>query len=216
MNNASFANTWSNAFRIEPGLLQSSRMALSRTGTHSISIAEIAVLLAVGSLAALAVGLAHLRVGVPGHAILRAVVPMALGLALVPRRSAGMTMALGAGVTSAVMSVGQIGFFPPAAMLSVLALGPVLDLALVGNPQGWRLYLRFVLAGAGANLLAFALKSAGAWLGWETVGSGNFARFGAIGIVLFAACGAAAGLISAALWFRLNPQGTQGDVLRRP
>jgi hypothetical protein len=216
MNNASFANTWSNAFRIEPGLLQSSRIALSRTGDRSISIADIAILLAAGSVAALAVGLVHLRVGVPGHAILQAVVPMALGLALVPRRSAGMTMALGAGVTSAVMSVGRIGFFPPAAMLSVLALGPVLDLALVGNPQGWRLYLRFVLAGAAANLLAYALKLAGVWLGWEAAGGGNFARFGAIGIVLFAACGAAAGLISAALWFRLHPMGTRHDALRRP
>ena len=129
---------------------------------------------------------------------------MAMGLALVPRRSAGMVMAFGAALTAAVLSWGNFGRFPAAAVLSILALGPVLDLALMGNAQGWRLYARFAAAGAVANLLAFAARVATAYFGWELSGSRSFMSFWSAGLVSFILCGAVAGLISAALWFRLR------------
>ena len=147
-------------FAPQIGLKDSSRLpSLSRTA--AITAAELACLLLCGALAALAVGLFHLQLRIPGHAILRGAFPMAMGLALVPRRGAGMMMAIAAGITATVMSAAQVGIFPATSMLSVLALGPILDLALLGPSTGWKLYARFAAAGAVANLLAFGLKLAG-------------------------------------------------------
>lgn len=190
------------AFATKLNLRDSSRVpALSRAA--GISAVELACLFACGALAALAVGLLHLSLHIPGHAILRGVLPMAMGLALVPRRWAGIVMAIGAGVTATAMSAGQIGSFPPTALLSVLALGSVLDVALLGGSKGWRLYARFVFGGAAANLLAFALKTAGVQLGIEVVrGSGRFMSFGSLAFVSYILCGALAGFIGAAAWFR--------------
>jgi hypothetical protein len=163
-------------------------------------------------MAALAIGLLHLSLRVPGHAILRGVLPMAMGLAIVPRRSAGIIMAIGAGVTATAMSAAQIGSFPPTAMLSVLALGPVLDIALLGQSSGWRLYARLVVAGIVANLLAYAIKAAGVQLGIATGGGGQFMSF-ALPVILasYILCGALAGFIGAAVWFRTRVD----DDLRR-
>jgi hypothetical protein len=193
----------STAFATRASLRGASRLRAISAETR-VSAAEIAILFACGALASVAIGLVHLRMGSPGHAIFRAVLPMALGLALVPRRSSGMVMSFGAGVTSAAMSVGQIGFFPPAALLSILCLGPSLDVALLGRPRGWRLYARFILAGAIANLTAFSAKVALVALGWEMRGSRQFMEFWSAALVSFVLWGAVAGLVSAAVCFRLR------------
>jgi hypothetical protein len=200
----------STAFTTRTSLRGASRLR-TISGENRVSAAEIAILFACGALAALAIGLVHLRVGMPGHAIFRAVLPMAMGLALVPRRSSGMVMSFGAGVTAAAMSVGQFGFFPPAALLSILILGPALDVALLGKPQGWRLYTRFILAGAAANLAAFSAKVALVALGWEMRGGRHFMEFWSAPLLSFAIWGAVAGLVSAAICFRLRAH----DDLRR-
>jgi hypothetical protein len=199
------------SFAPQPNLRDSSRMpAISRAA--GVSAVELLCLLACGALAAAAVGFLHLSFRVPGHAILRGTLPMAMGVALVPRRLAGIVMSIGAGAASVAMSVGHVGVFPPTAMLSVLALGPVLDVALLGQSKGWRLYARFVVAGAVANLLAFALKMSGVTLGIESVrGGGQFQAFGSVAVVSYALCGALAGLLGAAVWFRIRVD----DDLRR-
>jgi len=190
------------AFAPKLNLQKSSRLP-AISGAARISASELACLLACGAMAALAIGLLHLSLRMPGHAILRGVLPMAMGLALVPRRSAGTIMAIGAGVTATAMSAGQIGSFPPTAMLSVLALGPVMDIALLGRPSGWQLYARLIIAGVVANLLAYALKAAGVQLGIEMDGGGQLMSFG-LPIILasYVLCGALAGFIGAAAWFR--------------
>ena len=76
------------AFATRSNLRTASRLP-TLSSEAKVSAAELATLLACGALAALAIGLLHLQFRVPGHAILRAVLPMAFGLALVPRRSAG-------------------------------------------------------------------------------------------------------------------------------
>jgi hypothetical protein len=193
----------STTFATRTNLADASRLpAISRES--KVSAAEIGLLLACGALSAIAVGMLHLRIGVPGHAILRGVVPMALGLALVPRRSSGMVMASGAGVTAALMLIGGFGRFQPAALLSVLLLGPVLDLALIGRPAGWRLYGRFVVAGVVANCAAFATRFAVAFLGYRLPGGRQFIEFWPTALGSFVVCGAVAGLVSASLWFRLS------------
>jgi hypothetical protein len=64
---------------------------------------------------------------IPGHAILRAVLPMAIGLALVPRKNGGT-----------VMGVAALGGELPGlgACTSLALLGPMLDLALRSSAAG--------------------------------------------------------------------------------
>jgi hypothetical protein len=204
------------AFAPQIGLKDSSRLpSLSRSS--GITATELTCLLLCGALAALAVGLLHLQLRIPGHAILRGAFPMAMGLALVPRRLSGLVMAIGAGATATAMGAAHVGTFPATSMVSVLALGPILDLALLGHSGGWRLYLRFAAAGATSNLLAFALRIAGFRLGIETGGSGGgngggqMLNYASVALVSFLICGALAGLIGAAVWFRFRVQ----DDLRR-
>jgi hypothetical protein len=177
-----------------------------------MSTTELACLLACGALAAVTIGALHLSLRVPGHAILRGALPMTLGLALVPRHWAGTIMAVGTGITAAAMTFANIGSFPSTAILSVFALGPVLDVALLGKSTGWRLYGRFIAAGVVANLFAFALKMAGVQIGIDALGgSGQFLRLGWLAVVSYIICGALAGFLGAAACFRARV----GDDLRR-
>ncbi|HKM70145.1 MAG TPA: hypothetical protein VJX94_08825, partial [Stellaceae bacterium] len=82
----------SGVLRVHEGLIASGRLpSLARTG-RAVSRAEIVALLLVGASAAVIGSLGELQLRVPGHAILRAVFPMALGLAIVPRRMGGCVM----------------------------------------------------------------------------------------------------------------------------
>jgi hypothetical protein len=200
-----------NAFAAKPNLRSASRLPRLSSAT-GISFVELACLLACGAFGMFAVGAFHqLRLPFPGHAILRGALPMGLGLSLVPRYSAGVVMSIGAGLTAGIMSWAGIGRFPQAAVLSVLALGPVFDLAFVGRADRWMLYIRFALAGAAANLLAYLVKIAMLQLNVETGSGGNFVNFGWFSFASFIFFGTAAGLVSAAVWFRFRVN----DDLRR-
>jgi hypothetical protein len=191
------------AFATRTSLQDASRLpAWSRHAR--VSAGEVALLLVCGALAAIAIGAFHVQLRIPGHAILRGVIPMALGLALVPRQSSGMVMSVGAGLAAAAMNWGHVGRFPPAAILSVVILGPILDVALSGDPRGWRLYARFIASGALTNLLAFIIRFGTALAGWDFRGSRQFTEFWPFALMTFVICGALAGLFSAALWFRLS------------
>jgi hypothetical protein len=187
-------------------LKRSTRLSELLSSSERISWREIAALIACGALAALAVFAIHLSFRVPGHAILRAVFPMAAGLAVVPRRGAGLVMTIAAALTAGMLHWSGIGEIQPAALVSLLALGPLLDLAMRGQPAGWRLYARFIAAGVAANFVAFATRSAITALGYETPGSHQLERLGWVVPASFLLCGAIAGLLSAIAWFRLRSQ----------
>lgn len=191
-----------NAFAVKQELQSASRLPPINREAR-ISAAEIASLVACGVIAALCVGLIHMPLRLPGHAILRAVLPMAMGFALVPRRSSGSIMSVTMAVTAIGMSAGSMGRFPPSAILSIAALGPFLDL-LVTNVKCWQICLRFALAGAGANLIAFAARVAASSVGWDLPGARQFTSFWSLALVSFFLCGAFAGLLSSAIWFRLR------------
>jgi hypothetical protein len=203
------------AFKKRMSLQVASRLPALSHGTR-VTAAELAALLTCGAVAAIAIGILHVPIRLPGHAILRGVLPMALGFALVPRRSAGTVMSVGAGLAAAAMSWGHVGRFPPAAMLSVLLLGPVLDVALAGQPRGWQLYARFIAAGALTNMLAFLARMGFTFFGLELTGARQFTEFWQTALPLFVLFGALAGLVSAALWFRLSPSEYRSNGLRRP
>jgi hypothetical protein len=128
---------------------------------------------------------------------------MVCGMALVPRKFAGSIMTVGAGVAAVVLSTTGLGNWQPAPLVALFALGPAIDIAMTGPAaSGWRLYLRFTLAGVLANSLAFAVRLATSWLQVDDLRPHTLTHFG-VGVFLsFAACGAVAGLLSAAVCFR--------------
>jgi hypothetical protein len=199
-----------NTFAAKSNLQSASRVP-GVASDAGVSVAEIGCLLACGAASALAVGLIHRSMGVPGIAILRGLLPLALGFALVPRRSAGTVMSTGAAATAAILMGAHVGEFQVPALAGILSLGPVLDLALAGHPQGWRIYFRFAAGGVVANLIAFSSKLVAAFFGWHFPGSGRVNHFWSISLGSFLLCGAAAGLISAVIWFRARV----ADDLRR-
>ena len=190
---------------VHDGLLASGRLpALARAG-RAISLVEVAALILFGVAAAgLSVALPDLRLQIPGHAVLRSVFPMALGLAIVPRQWGGCIMGGSALATALLLRVGGVGGVGAGAITSLTLTGPLLDLALWGARDGWRLYLGFVLAGLASNLLAFGMRWGALALGLDIGGGGGFASRFVLACFTFPACGILAGLVSAAFWFHLR------------
>ena len=91
--------------------------------------------------------------GFPGHAILRAVLPLGCGMMFVPRRGAGTAMGLFAALTAfghmLVYGAGGAG-----SLTSLIVLGPLLDISLLPVKKGRGAYFAFVAAGILANLAA--------------------------------------------------------------
>ena len=195
-------------------LRNASRLRPITRDASGVSGAELAILIGCGALAALAVAWVRMPIRLPGHAILYAVLPMAAGLALVPRHGSGSLMSLGAIAGALMAQLSPLGGVQPAALVGVLALGPAIDLAQRGDATGWRIHLRFALAGLVANALSFAarygLAMAGVTGGMRGGGGGGggggqgFMSFWPTALGTFALCGAIAGLLSAAIWFRFR------------
>lgn len=188
--------------KVNPGLLGARRWrGLSVVGAR-MTAAEIAWLLALGALAACLVSFVRLRIPLPGHAILMAALPMAAGLASVPRRTSGTIISAGGGLTAFALAGFGVGMVQSAALMGLLTLGPLLDVVLRGNVAGWRLYAKFLLAGSVANLGAFGVRLSLAVLEMDPPVSRPFASFWGPALLSFLLCGGAAGLASAALCFR--------------
>jgi hypothetical protein len=163
----------------------------------------LATLLLAGAFATVAVAAFSPAWRIPGHAILRATLPMVCGMALVPRRFGGSVMTVGAGAAALALSAIGFGNWQPAAVVSLLALGPAIDIAMTGRATtGWRLYLRFALAGILANSLSFGVRFATFAFQHGDGRPRTLTQF-SVGVFLsFAACGALAGLLSAVFCFR--------------
>ncbi|HYW80700.1 MAG TPA: hypothetical protein VE890_14060, partial [Thermoguttaceae bacterium] len=128
---------------IHPGLAGNSRLpGLAWEGQWSRATAT-AVLLGAGVCAALSTVFLDAGLRIPGHAILRAVFPMALGLSLAPRRMGGMVMGSAALGSVLLIKAGGAGGVGVGALTSLALTGPLLDVALWRARSGWRLYLAF-------------------------------------------------------------------------
>ena len=127
-------------FMVHDGVADAARVPpLARSRQH-ISALEMLVLLASGAAAACAVGMAKLGLGIPGHSIVLAAFPVALGLSLAPRHLAGSIMSTGALGTAWLLQRGAFGDFGSGSFVSLCLLGPLMDLALRGARRGWRVY----------------------------------------------------------------------------
>jgi hypothetical protein len=209
----------STLFPIESGLFGSSRPRCLSHGVQGVRARELVALTLCGIAAAVAAALPDFISKVPGHAILRPVLPILCGLALVPRRGSGTFMSLCSLGTLGMMQflpagLGRTGF---GNITSLLALGPALDLAMLYSGGGWRIYVRSTLAGIAANLVAWGVRFGAATLGWRSGGGGSNNWQYKLGS--YVACGALAGLIGAAVWFRMSQRridSTESHDAREP
>ncbi len=209
---------------IHQGLLSRSRLRGHAGSSEQIQWWELAWLIAMGAVAASAATFGDWSLGIPGHAILRIVFPMTLGLALVPRHGAGMVMGVSALGTTALYASAGHGAPGLGAMTSLAVFGAVLDTVLWRAHRGWLLFLGFAAAGVVTNLAALAVREGGRWagagpavrgLGRGTGLGGGLGRRVAHGAargawlyppISYLACGLLAGLLCAAIWFAARPR----------
>jgi hypothetical protein len=202
---------------VHPGLAQSSRLPVLVGQERGLQVAEMLLLLAAGVGAALATALLDFGLRIPGHAIIRAVFPMSLGLALAPRRLGGMVMGVSALGSAVALGAGGLAGLGAGAMTSLALTGPFLDLALWRAGRGWRLYLGFALAGLGSNLAALGVRAGTKLVGLGHPAARPLAEWWPQAIGSYALCGLLAGLISAAVWFRFvasTRRGADSEAMR--
>lgn len=172
-------------------------------------MADLLLAVAGGALAACTVALVDLNLRLPGHAILKAVLPVALGFAVVPRRATGLVMMLSALATLFMLRWGWRLGVGVGATTSLLALGPLLDLLLWRAKQGPWLVARFAAAGLLANVAAFAVR--GGNKAWGEFGLRPLDQWLTIAPWTYALCGLIAGLVSGICFFHLRPRSGERD-----
>lgn len=192
------------ALSTHPGLAGTSRLQVLTRETQWSDTAAMLILLGAGVGAALSTVYLEMGLRMPGHAILRAVFPMALGLSMAPRRLGGMVMGTGAIGAVLVIKAGGLGAIGVGALTSLALTGPLLDAALWHARRGWRLYMAFALAGLGSNLAALVVRAGAKYLGFTHVTGRPLAAWWMQATVSYAVCGILAGLISATIWFKLS------------
>ncbi len=187
-----------------PGLFSTTRLGLVISNEMTATYRDWMILIAAGIGAACASVFLDLRIQrVPGHAILRVVFPMAVGLALVPRKGAGCVMGATGFVTG--LSLYLAGFkgegIGVGALASLTATGPILDWTLRRSKGGWWQYVLFGLAGLASNTLAFVVRASAKAMGWEMAGRRPLGEWIMQASVTYLLCGLAAGLISGIILF---------------
>jgi hypothetical protein len=201
---------------VNGALLGSSRFPFLVQAGPRAAVRDWAVLLVLGAGAALATVLVadrQLVRGLPGHAILRGLLPLALGLALVPRRFSGSVMGGSALLTTLALRGSGVGLPGIPALTALVLTGPLLDLSLWHARPGWRLYLRMALAGLLCNGIALGVHLARPWLSLPPGGSGG-ANW-PLALLTYPLFGLLAGLLSAFCWFRLRGQPTDTSPERQ-
>jgi len=190
------------ALTLHPGLAGSSRLPVLAQEGDRLQAAELLLLMGAGVAAGVTTAFFDFGLRIPGHAIIRAVFPMALGLALAPRRGGGMVMGASALGSALVINVGGFAAIGFGALTSLTLTGPFMDLALWGVKRGWRLYLGFALAGLASNLVALVVRAAPKWIGADHAIHRPLAEWLVPAMGTYAVCGVLAGLISACAWFQ--------------
>lgn len=192
-------NDW---FVVRDGLAGATRLPTLARTRDRISAAEVWLLLACGVCSAAAVGLVKLSLGIPGHAIVLAALPMALGMSLAPRRLAGCTMSVGAlGTASLLTSVAGVRY-GSGAIVSLTLLGPMMDLAFRNVQRGWRVYAALVAAGVFTNVLALGSRASTKLLGLDP--GRPFDSWWLQALVTYTLSGMVAGLLGALCWFQFR------------
>jgi hypothetical protein len=190
-------------FIVHDGLVGAGRFPSLARVRQRISFPELLLLLACGGASAAAVGTAKLGLGIPGHSIVLAALPMALGMSLAPRRSSGSIMSAGALGSAWWLAGSGVGDFGSGSFVSLCLLGPMMDVALRNVKSGARLYAALVLAGVATNVLALASRAGAKIIGFAP-GMRPFDSWWLQASVTYTLSGAVAGLLGAFCWFHFS------------
>ena len=192
-----------NWFGIHDGLATAVRFPSIARLRERISVSEIVILLLFGAASAAAVGFIKTGFRFPGNAILWAMLPMVMGLAIAPRRNAGFIMGAGALGGAGLFGLFGLAHYGTGAFVSLCLLGPVMDLALTKAKNGRWLYIGLPLAGIVTNLLALFSRGSGKLLGLAP-GTRPFGTWYLQASMTYVLCGAIAGLLAAFCFFHLR------------
>lgn len=190
--------------RHHDGLWSGSRLPLVVRDANSIQPVEYAVWITMGLVAACVSAMPDWRLGLPGHAIVRSVFPLAMGLALAPRYGGGCLMS-GVGLLGAIglgalrIADTHVGL---GALTSLALTGPLLDLALRNAKAGWGLYVRIMSAGVATNLIALGVKLGEKMVVPSGKGKRSLGAWLAQAAWTYPLFGLLAGAVSAIVWFR--------------
>jgi hypothetical protein len=197
---------------LDSSLRATARVPSLATGERA-GARELAALLLAGAGAAVLTTYGDVDPGIPGHHIVYAMFPFALGFALVPRRMAGSVMGAAGVGTLALLGLAGAHLPGPGALTGFVFTGPMLDAALGRGRErepartGWRLYAAFIAAGALTNALAFMARGVTKYFGLGGVGGGrHFDSWLPVAVWTYALSGIIAGLVSAAVWFHFRAQ----------
>ena len=190
-------------FVVREGLLDAARFPALARPHHRISTSELLLLVSCGAVSATAIAFVKLSLGIPGHSIVIATLPMACGMSLAPRQFAGVMMSAGALGTSWLLSLGGLATFGSGAFASLTIIGPMMDLALRHARGGWQVYAALVVAGVATNVLALASRAATKILGLDA-GVRPFDSWWLEASVTYTVSGIVAGLLGAFCWFQFN------------
>jgi hypothetical protein len=190
-------------FIVHQGLTEAARVPSLARSRERISAVEVLLLLMSGAAAAAAVGMAKLGLGIPGHAIVLAALPLAFGMSVAPRRLAGSLMSAAALGTAWVLRAAGAADYGSGSMVSLCLLGPMMDVALRRVGAGWRLYAALVAAGVATNVLALGSRAATKIIGLD-LGGRPFDSWWLLAVVTYTLSGVVAGLLGAFCWFHVN------------
>lgn len=198
-------NDW---FHVRDGLIGATRFPSLARPNQRISAIEVAMLLTCGAASAAMIAFVKLSLGIPGHSIVLAALPMALGMSLAPRRLAGSVMSAGALTTASMFVATGAGRFGSGAFASLLLLGPMMDVAMRHARGGWRVYASLVIAGVATNLLALISRAAPKLIGID-IGR-PFDSWWLQASITYTLSGVVAGLFGALCWFHFNERAEHG------
>lgn len=184
---------------INQGMLDSSRLSIVSRVQPNLHAREWLIILGVGIITGLIVQYVNFHLKIPGHAILKTVLPISLGISLVPRKSSGTLIAMTGLSTLLILRMAHGTMTGTGALTNLAATGVFLDIALSFARPGWRLMLAFSMAGLVSNLLALVVR--GTWKLWL---QNSFEFYGWLSTaeITYPACGILAGLLGALLFFR--------------
>jgi hypothetical protein len=194
-------NDW---FVVRDGLAGAGRLPSLARPQQRLTVVELLLLLTSGAVSAAAVGMLKLGLGIPGHAIVLAALPMAFGISLAPRRLAGSLMSAGALGTAGLLTAGGFATYGSGAIVSLSFIGPMIDLALRRVDTGWRVYAALILAGVVTNWLALSSRAAAKVLGLDLAGARPFDSWWIQAAGTYTASGVVAGLLGAFCWFHFR------------
>jgi hypothetical protein len=200
-----------NWFGINEGVAAAGRFPTVARERERISAYEIILLILCGGAAAAASSLIRLGLRLPGHSIVLSMIPMALGLALTPRRLSGFIMSASAFSTGAILNLTGLAHIGSGAFISLCLIGPVMDLSVSKFRSGWKLYFGLVLAGICTNLMALSSRGLTKLLGLDP-GTRPFGSWWTQAVITYSLSGAVAGLIGAICFFHLRKQRAKSEA----